>query len=78
MISVDTKKKELIGNYAAAAGSGSAPASPARSMITTSPTGLIQVAPYGVDDLTANAAWATWDQRHTAQFASSRSAAGGI
>ena len=80
VISVDTKKKELVGDFknggrewqpAGRAGAG--------QTSTTSPTAeLGKAIPYGVYDLAANTGWVSVGIDHdTAAFAVERSAAGG-
>ena len=72
VISVDTKKKELVGQYhQRRAGSGGPRASRCGSTTTTSPTRSAGKAiPYGIYDLAANTGWVNVGTDHdTAAFA---------
>ena len=72
MISVDTKKKEQVGQYAStAAGPGGRAGTRCGSAITTSPAReLGKAIPYGIYDLAANAGWVNVGTDHdTAAFA---------
>ena len=71
MISVDTKKKELIGNYAAGGRERERSGQPRKVNDHDFPDKeLGKVAPYGVYDLTANAGWVNVGTSvDTAQFA---------
>jgi len=71
VISVDTKKKELIGNYAAAGREWEPAGQPVRVNVHDFPdTVLGKVAPYGVYDLTANTGWVNvGTDADTGQFA---------
>jgi hypothetical protein len=71
VISVDTKKKELVGNYKAA-GREWEPAGAARTVKVHdfADKQLDKVAPYGVYDITANTGWVNADtDADTSQFA---------
>jgi len=58
VISVDTKKKELIGNYAAAGREWEPAGQPRRVKVHDfEDKALGKIAPYGVYDITANAGW---------------------
>ena len=71
VISVDTKKKELIGNYAAGGREWERSGQPRKVNDHDFPDKeLGKVAPYGVYDLTANAGWVNvGTSADTAQFA---------
>lgn len=71
MISVDTKKKELVGNYRNAGREWRPKGDPRRVKVHDfEDTQLGKVAPYGVYDVTADAAWVSVGITHdTAEFA---------
>ena len=71
VISVDTKKKELVGRYKNAGGELATGRSPSRLHTTTSRTKeLGKAIPYGVYDLAADAGWVSVGADHdTAAFA---------
>src|SRR5680860_369302 len=71
VISVDTKKKELIGNYAAAGREWEPAGQPVRVNVHDFPDpALGKVAPYGVYDITTNTGWVNvGTDADTGQFA---------
>ena len=71
VISVDTKKKELIGNYAAAGREWEPAGQPVRVDVHDFPDpALGKVAPYGVYDITTNTGWVNvGTDADTGQFA---------
>lgn len=71
VISVDTKKKELIGNYAAAGREWQPAGQPVRVDVHDFPDpALGKVAPYGVYDITTNTGWVNvGTDADTGQFA---------
>ena len=71
VISVDTKKKELIGNYAAAGREWEPAGQPVRVNVHDFPDMVLgKVAPYGVYDITTNTGWVNvGTDADTGQFA---------
>jgi len=71
VISVDTKKKELIGNYAAAGREWEPVGQPVRVNVHDFPDKVLgKVAPYGVYDITTNTGWVNvGTDADTGQFA---------
>jgi hypothetical protein len=71
VISVDTKKKELIGNYAAAGREWEPAGQPVRVNVHDFPDKVLgKVAPYGVYDITTNTGWVNvGTDADTGQFA---------
>jgi hypothetical protein len=71
VISVDTKKKELVGNYRNAGSDWQPKGDPKRVKVHDfADKELGKVAPYGVYDMTANAGWVSVGITHdTAEFA---------
>ena len=71
MVSVDTKKKELVGTFRNGGREWQARGSPRKSGCTTSQTReLGKAIPYGVYDLAANEGWVSVGTDHdTAEFA---------
>ena len=70
VISVDTKKKELVGNYKAAGREWEPAGSPRPVKVHDfADKRLGKVAPYGVYDIAANTGWVSRHRRDTGQFA---------
>jgi hypothetical protein len=71
VISVDTKKKELVGNYSAAGREWEPAGQPRRVNVHDFPDkGLGKVAPYGIYDIAANTGWVNvGTDADTGQFA---------